>query len=204
MVSEDGEPVDPFEVEVRTSAGDWFRRSVIGIPVNDMTPLQRRGTGRYPVAVSLSQDAMLANLAVLSRLDPAFAFGTPNAYTDDRIERLKQEVLRLDAANDDFDVKRAELEFRLQSIDEGLRGRGELDARPIRWTRYFFDARYRHLVSGPVSAAGQSLGHVFQVLDDDGTASWLIEYNFGFFDTDAMSMVVRGKLCVPVQVIHAT
>ena len=60
----------------------------------------------------------------------------------------------------------------------------------------FFDAEYRHLLSGPVKVALGQLQKVFEILDKP---SWLIEYNFGFFDTDAMSMVVRGLLYVPLR-----
>jgi hypothetical protein len=200
LVSEDGEPIDPFEIEVRTAGGDSFRRSLIGIPINDMTPLERRGTGRYPRALSRNQEVMLANLAVLSRHDVAFVFDTPMDYTQDRIARLKRDLVSLDDSNDPTERQRAELEFRLRSLDEGLRSQGELDARPIRWTRYFFAAYYRHLVSGPITVALGPLGRQFDVLDGADSPSWLVEYNFGFFDTDALSMIVHGRLYVPVRV----
>jgi hypothetical protein len=75
----------------------------------------------------------------------------------------------------------------------------QLDARPIRWTRYFFDAQYRHLLSGPVKIVSGQLDKLFKILDGEDSPSWLIEYNFGFFDTDAMSMVVRGQLNIPIR-----
>jgi hypothetical protein len=200
LVSEEGEPIDPFEIEVRTRGGDAFGRRVLGIPVNEMTPLQRRGTGRYPISVTLSNEAMLANMAVLRRHEGGFGFDTPLEYTQDRIARLKGDLGRLNNRSDATDKERAELAFRLRSLDEGLRANLQPDARPIRWTRYFFDAQYRHLVSGVVRSALGSLRSQFEIVDGANTPSGLLEYNLGFFDTDAMTMIVRGSLSAPVRV----
>ena len=60
----------------------------------------------------------------------------------------------------------------------------------------FFDAEYRHLLSSPVKVALGQLQNVSEILDKP---RWLIEYNFGFFDTDAMLMVVRRRVCVPIR-----
>lgn len=151
LVSEDGEPIDPFEIRVTTADGDVFARRARGIPINDMTPLQRRGAGRYPVSVSRSEEAMLENLAVIGRQEGGERFETPLAFTLARIEQLKRSRETLDDQVDTTGVRRAELDFRLRSLDEGLRRRNEPDARPIRWTRYFFDAQYKHLISGDAS-----------------------------------------------------
>jgi hypothetical protein len=201
VVSEDGEPVDPFEIQVTTADGDVFARRVRGIPINDMTPLERRGTGRYPQAVSLSEETMLANLAVLSRQEGGERFETPLAYTLVRIEQLKRSCDTLDDHLDPAGVRRAELDFRLRSLDEGLRRPIEPDARPIRWTRYFFDAQYKHLISGDaqVNLRGP-MGEQFDFLSGTDSLSWLVEYNLGFFDTDAMTMIVRGRLRIPVRI----
>jgi hypothetical protein len=186
---------------VTTIDGDVFARRSKGIPINDMTPLERRGSGRYPQAVSLSEEAMLANLAILGRQEGGEIFESPLVFTLARIERLQLIRDGLDDQIDPSGVRRAELDFRLRSLDEGLRTPLEPDARPIRWTRYFFDAQYRHLVSGNIRQdLHGSLGKQLEILNGPESPSWLVKYNLGFFDTDAMTMVVRGRLYVPVQV----
>ena len=154
VVSEDGEPIDPFVIAIEDGRGLNLSRSTIGIPINDMTPLQRRGSGRYPPeGANLSADAMMLNLGILSRLGNAFQFTNPLDYTLDRIKRLKDDFAKIKGTAEEFGKEGAELEFRLRSLDEGLRPGMELDARPIRWTRYFFDVTYRHFVSGEVAGS---------------------------------------------------
>jgi hypothetical protein len=203
VVSEDGEPIDPFVIEVRTGTGIRLVRRAIGIPMNDMTPLQRRGSGRYPpIGAQLSAEAMAANLAVLSRLDEPFKFDTPLEYTLDRISKLKKDWDTIAGTNQQYSKLGAELEFRLRSLDEGLRPAMDLDARTIRWTRYFFDCGYRHFVSGEMMGDFGPLSTRFELVSQSKspTASrWLVDYHLGFFDTDAMSACVSGKLYIPVK-----
>lgn len=202
VVSEDGEPIDPFVVEVQDGRGLNLARRTIGIPINDMTPLQRRGSGRYPPGgASLSADAMALNLGILSRLDGPFIFATPLEYTLDRIERLKKDFAGIKGTEKEFEKEGAELEFRLRSLDEGLRSGLELDARTIRWTRYFFDVTYRHFVSGEATGGLGPLSAAFELvspLTSPAASRWLVQYRFGFFDTDAMSACVSGTLQIPV------
>jgi hypothetical protein len=199
LVSEDGEPVDPFEIAIMAATGLSLRRRTVGIPVIDMTPLARRGTGRYPTSVSLSRDAMLANLAVLGRCDPPLMFSSPEAYTQARIAALQADYDKLKGTAVEYGRDGAELSFRLRSLDEGLRSALQPDARPIRWTRYFFDAAYRHFVSGESFGDFGPLRDRLALPPPTRTAlRWLVDYRFGFFDTDAMSACVRGVLCIPV------
>jgi hypothetical protein len=205
VVSEDGEPIDPFIIEVRTTAGLTIRRGTIGIPINDMTPVQRRGSGRYPTTgAQVSADAATANMSILSRLKQPFSYTNPLEYTFDRISSLQKEFDALKKAEKEFTKEAVELEFRLRCLNEGLRSPMELDARTIRWTRYFFDCGYRHFVSGDI--AKSDLGPLAARLDlvSSSTAAdssrWLVDYHLGFFDTDAMSACVSGKLFVPVRV----
>jgi len=204
LVSEDGEPVDPFVIEIRDGRGLSLARRAIGIPMNDMTPLQRRGTGRYPPdGANVSADAMALNMSILSRLDGPFNFTTPLEYTLDRSDRLKKDFAAIQGAEKQFQKEGAELEFRLRSLDEGLRPGSELDARPIRWTRYFFDVTYRHFVSGEITGDLGPLSAKFDLLSPSklpAAARWLVQYRFGFFDTDAMSACVAGTLYMPVLV----
>jgi hypothetical protein len=204
VVSEDGEPIDPFTIEVRTTTGLAIRRGTIGIPINDMTPLQRRGSGRYPAGAQVSAEAAAANLAILSRLKHPFSFSSPLEYTFDRIARLQKDYDALKASGKEFTKDAAELQFRLRSLDEGLRSPTELDARTIRWTRYFFDCGYRHFVSGDFSKADLgSLAGRFDLASQStksDSSRWLVEYHLGFFDTDAMCACISGNLFVPVRV----
>jgi hypothetical protein len=199
LVSEDGEPIDPFVIEVRTPLGGRVRRSVVGIPVNDMTPRQRRGSGRYPVlGPSVTADAMYANLALLGRHDPAFAFRTPQEYTEDRLNRLEEQYAKLGEA-ERLSAVGASVAFRIRCLKEGLALFGEPDARTIRWTRYFFDVGYRHFVSGALEGNATSLGDYRPREPDSSDSSrWLVSYRLGFFDTDALSACVSGTLLIPV------
>jgi hypothetical protein len=203
IVSEDGEPIDPFVLEVQSSTGLELRRRTIGRPLNDMTPLQRRGTGRYPPAgANASPEAMAANLAILSRVDERFKFEEPLGYTLDRINRLTKDFDQLKDSGRQFSKEGAEIEFRLRSLDEGLRSPMELDARPIRWIRYFFDCSYRHFVSGEMAGNLGALSERFELvspLQSESAARWLVQYRLGFFDSDAMSACVSGKLYIPVR-----
>jgi hypothetical protein len=196
VVSEDGEH----------GRGINLSRRTIGIPINDMTPVQRRGSGRYPPGgPNLSADAMMLNLDILSRLDVPFRFTTPLEYTLDRIERLKQDFAKVKGTKQEFEKEGAELEFRLRSLDEGLRAGMELDARPIRWTRYFFDVTYRHFISGEMTGTLGPLSAKFKPISPSSAPSvsrWLIQYRLGFFDTDAMSACISGTLQIPVVVTN--
>ena len=200
LVSEDGEPIDPFRIEVRTSDGGRVSRSVLGKSINDMAPLQRRGSGRYPVlGPAVSADAMYSNLAILARHDSDFDFSSPLEYTQRRLDQLRADYDSLDASGR-IGAQGAALAFRIQCLKEGLARGGEPDARTIRWTRYFFDVGYRHFVSGAMGGNTPAIGSL-RLLDPDRTDSsrWLVNYRFGFFDTDAMSACVSGSLLIPLQ-----
>jgi hypothetical protein len=202
IVSEDGEPIDPFVIEMEGN-GLRLTRETMGIPINDMTPLQRRGSGRYPtIGAHTSAEAMAANLAILSRLDEPFKFDTPLEYTLDRLKRLKSDLARIKNAGREFGREGAELEFRIRSLEEGLRPGSELDARLIRWTRYFFDVSYKHFVSGKMTGALGPLSTNFEWISPERSSAesrWLVQYRFGFFDTDAMSACVSGLLYIPLR-----
>jgi hypothetical protein len=58
-------------------------------------------------------------------------------------------------------------------------------------------------VSGSIRANLGALAQRFEILSQADSPSWLVEYNFGFFDTDAMTMIVRGHLYVPVRIKEA-
>lgn len=187
LVSEDGEPIEPFVLEIRGGGGVVLRRRVIGPPINDMTPVQRRGSGRYPVNLQVSLEAMRENMR-RAELKTSLA-----EYVAERIELLQ---LELDAVPPADQIGRVaeELRFRISVLK---------DAKPdnIRWTRFFFDAEYAHTLSGPFTAKVPGLQSAFKVVaaKKDDPAKWLINYHFGFFDTDALCAYMFGKVWIPVE-----
>ena len=199
VVSEDGEPIDPFVFAIDAPGGIHLRRSTLGIAVNDMTPLQRRGTGRYPQSVSVSGDAMKRNLSIINRVSGT-AFSDPLNYTLTRIDELTRDFNALKGSPKEFGREGAELQFRLRSLDEGLRPPQVLDARGIRWLRFFFDAAYRHYISGdsPKAEFGPLASRYALLASGGDAARWVIDYHLGFFDTDAMSACFYGTLWLPV------
>jgi hypothetical protein len=204
VVAEDGEPIDPFSIAIQGPGGFTLRRRTIGIPINDMTPLQRRGTGRYPVGGGKSDAAMQKNLSIMSRIDPHFSFDSPADYVQSRIQDLENDYSALRGSAAEYGPEGAKLEFRLRSLKEGLRDARELDARPIRWTRYFFYVSYRHFVSGEITGDLGSMSTRFALPKEASSfevLKWFVQYDFGFFDTDAMSACVSGKLYIPLMVV---
>lgn len=75
----------------------------------------------------------------------------------------------------------------------------------VRWTRFFFGCDYFHTISGPIHADVAGLQKQFTIRqpvgekpETDRNAKWLINYHFGFYDTDALAFFVRGFLRIPV------
>jgi len=187
LVSEDGEPIEPFVLEIRGPGGVVLRRKVIGPPINDMTPVQRRGSGRYPVNLQVSLAAMRENMR------RAGLKTSPAEYVADRIRLLESELDKIPAAEKTTRVAE-ELKFRISVLRDAKPGN-------IRWTRFFFDAEYSHTLSGAVAATVQGLEPAFKVVTatKDDPAKWLINYHFGFFDTDALCAYMYGKLWIPIE-----
>lgn len=186
LVSEDGEPIEPFEFEVRGSAG-VLRRKVIGVPINDMTPVQRRGSGRYPVNLQVSIAAMRENLRRTGLKT------SPAEYVAERVRLLKAELDKIPKGEQIGRVAE-ELKFRIAVLNDAKPGN-------IRWTRFFFDAEYAHTLSGPMVTTVTGLEQEFKVVQPkkDDPAKWLVSYHFGFFDTDALCAYMFGKLWIPIE-----
>jgi hypothetical protein len=186
LVSEDGEPIEPFELEVRGLGGVVLRRKVIGVPINDMTPVQRRGSGRYPVNLQVSLAAMRENLR------RAGLRTSPAEYVAERVKLLQTELDKI-PNGEQFGRVAEELKLRIAVLNDAKPGN-------IRWTRFFFDAEYTHTMSGPMIATVTGLEHNFKVVlpRKDDLAKWLANYHFGFFDTDALCAYMFGKLWIPV------
>ena len=207
LVSEDGEPIDPFHLEIATADREIvLQRTVLGeTSINNMTPLQRRGTGRYPVSLALNTQAGGEHLALLGRHDPDFLYASPRDFTEDRIARLQERLKTLTPEGAETTAEGAALKFRIQCLNEGLLPRSAPDARGIRWTRYFFDVKYQHFISGRMHLQTDGLAHLLTPLDGQGEGgpskgnSWLVEYRFGYFDSDALAAAMSGRLLIPVR-----
>lgn len=194
IVSEDGEPIDPFEVSVETDSGINFKRAVIGNGlINDMTPVQRRGTGRFPVKLALGKDAATE---YLKRLD----IQSPHKLLDERIANL-QAALDSIPGDKRLEAEAVHLKFRLDFLDVTKRASlGEPVREGIRWKRFFFDAAYRHTISGDMKLNNVPKEITIVEQDSPQSSQWLIEYNFGFFDSDALCSYVYGNLKIPVKI----
>jgi len=192
LVCEDGEVIDPFEVQVKTADGLYLRRRVVGIPLNKMTPTERRGTGRYAssgaqVRINAMRDNLVHMGDVLS----------PQDFVSDRIAKLEQEAE--EHAEEPLGEPAQAIAFRLKV----LRATG-WQVRNVRWTRFFFDCEYFHTISGEMNSKLASVAPAFQVRTPQGEpqadfdAKWLIQYHLGFYDTDALAAYAYGLLRIPV------
>lgn len=184
LVSEDGEPIDPFDLQIDTLDGQRLRRRVLGGSVNDMTPVQRRGTGRYPTNLFYSREAVRG---VLQRAD---SISSPQDWVTGRIEALKRDLIAIPEAKK-FGKEATELQFRLKVLETaGLGGN-------IRWMRFFFDAFYLHTISGEMEVSIDKIQPKVSVRQDKDSP-WLVSYHIGFYDTDALSAFIYGYLQIPI------
>ena len=122
LVSEDGEPIDPFEIEIRAADGMVLRRRAIGIPLVRMAPPQRRGSGRYPVALGLNIPAMRDRMR-----RPGIGVSLPQ-YIAERVAAIEEEIARIPAGKR-YGGAAAGLEFRREVLREARPGH-------IRWSRF--------------------------------------------------------------------
>ncbi len=199
MVSDDGEPIDPFELRIETNNGIVLSRAVIGNgEINDMTSGQRAGSGRYVTNGGASTDAVKEYLKRIGK------YTSPHSYLDERIALLKADLAKIPP--DQIQGLAAEkLLFRLQCLDEAkMSSVGKPVAGGVRWSRYFFFVDYLHTISGkPVIDMNKvDLGFTFRKGHArDVNEKWLIEYHFGFFDSDALSAYAYGTIKIPVEIV---
>jgi len=187
LVSEDGEPIDPFEIEVRSDDGMVLRRRVVGNPLVQMSPPQRRGTGRYPVSLGLNIPAMR------DRMRRAGIGVSLPEYVAARITAIEQELSRMPPAERSGGLA-AGLEFRRDVLREARPGH-------IRWSRFLLEARYAHTVSGEMKASLPGISPSFSIREParGDAAKWLVTYAFGFYDTDSLNAFVQGTIRIPVE-----
>lgn len=196
LVCEDGELVDPFALEIRTKQGLFLRRRAIGIPVNEMTPTQRRGTQRFPVSgAQVRLNAMRDNLSHMKDVE------SPQDFVRDRISKLEEEYKKY--AKQPLDEPAQSIQFRLKVLKKiGWQFPN------VRWTRFFFDCEYFHTLSGKMATKLTGVTPSFQIRkplgdpEQDVDSKWLIQYHFGYYDTDALAAYTYGLLRIPVDKIN--
>jgi hypothetical protein len=193
LVSEDGEPIDPFDLLVEGAKGVRLHRRVRSDrTINDMTPVQRRGSGRYPISLVLNLAALHDNLRRMGKI------ASPQDYLKERVAALKAD---LEAAEkkDPIGREAEELRFRLEVLSQAKPGN-------IRWSRFFFGVEYFHTLSdAKIEAELKGIDPPFKVRlpkgdpTKDTDSKWLVNYHIGFYDTDALCAYMYGTLRVPVE-----
>lgn len=192
ITSEDGEPIDPFELDVCSANGEYrLTRAVLGsgkLEDESTTPLERRATGRYPVAPPRADEQSLAeNFSVARELGTTTS--SPLSYLEERQQHLRKDLERLQR-EDPLGVECTQVAARLSFLEEFRPG-------TMPWMRFFFQLTYRHTISAlPMTA----------ILPGDdllGDTPWLIEYRMGLYDSDALSALVWGELRIPWDVRNA-
>jgi hypothetical protein len=190
LVSEDGEPIDPFDLLIEAGPGMKLRRSVDSRKsIVDMSPTERRGTGRYPVGVTAT---------VLNFRENARRIGvvtSPRQYIEARINALKGD---LDKVANPISEEAEALGFRIAVISQAI------TSPSIRWVRFFFDAAYYHSLSGPMDLDIEKIEPKISPIRPPGGAGpdpsrWAINYHIGLFDTDALSAYMFGILRIPLE-----
>lgn len=193
IVSEDGEPIDPFEICICCPENIMLKRAVVGNGLfNEMTSLQRRGTGRYPVSVQVGTDSAREYLKRIG-------VESPRMYLDQRIKDLTTDLETIPSGQRHLE-KGVQLKFRIDYLDVAKRASmGENVREKVRWLRFFFDAHYMHTLKGKITLVNhQSLPFKIPEISSSLSHEWLIDYHMGFFDSDALSCYVYGELRIPV------
>jgi Ferritin-like len=194
LVSEDGEPIEPFDLLIEADGGIKLRRKVIGLPINDMTPSQRRGSGRFPIKLEASLAAERSNIARMENVS------SPQDYVSERIKLLKDDLEKI-PPTEQIGRDAESIKFRIRVLEQA-----NWSARSVRWTRFFFGVEYLHTLSGETEATIEGLSPEFKIRKPDGdptkdpNSKWLVNYHIGFFDSDALCAYVYGVLRIPVVV----
>jgi Ferritin-like len=196
MVSDDGEPIDPFVLQIESKDGIRLTRAVIGNgEINEMTPAQRAGCGRYVIGGGASIDAISLYLTKIGK------YKTPHEYLHERIRLLNEDLLKMPPEHKLCSESEA-IKFRLKCLEEArLSSIGVPMPGGVRWSRYFFFVDYLHTISAKpgIFLNGIDLGFKFREgSPQDIRAKWLIDYHMGFFDSDALSAYTYGTLQIPI------
>jgi hypothetical protein len=199
IVSEDGEPIDPFVVSIETAGKIRVSRAVKGNgKLNTMTGPQRRGSGRYPINGGASVDALRENFKRMGWNR------SPQEYIQERYDHIMGDLKAM-GTNGEAGLQKEMLLFRKAFLEETrVASEGRRTRSSVRWSRFYFFTEYLHTLSGPANLDLNGLDLGFRIRTGDGgpgydfNSKWLINYHLGCFDSDAMSGYVYGTLYIPV------
>ncbi|CAM9629897.1 unnamed protein product [Chrysoparadoxa australica] len=193
LIALDGqEPIDPMVL--RISKGSWaMQREAKGDltadgyaykSIPDMTPAQQIGTGRLGV-LSFNLDE---NVAAIRKLDPDFP-SDMQIYVDHRQDALNREREKF-CRDTDLETAACSLTLsRLKDLERNVeKDEEQYIPQNIRRKRYTFVDEYDHLLSGNAESCGCTPVKL------DPTAPWHVIYTLCFYDTDALSCFVHGKV----------
>lgn len=225
LVWQDGEPIDPFVLAVRTdppATGDpgrglLFQREIFneGKPLLEMSPLQRQNSSRAPVGFEQWTGIPSWVMAQLSEDERRLMKGAgyPTSYLKARaavlVDALEQSLGRAPAAPSQPEVDA------IVSFAERMRLVSVPRSTTVAWLRYLL--HYGHTVSGVMTlgpaespilvAIRRSTGLTLEPtrVDDRNApnARWFVNYTKGIMDTDALSALVYGELYLPVRIVGA-
>ncbi len=220
LVYQDGEPLDPFilNVSADTAAGpqSLFQREVWndGVSMLDMMPLERTESARGPCGFDFNFDNIpsWAKAGVSPDQQPLLA-GTmgPRGYLAKRCELLVGEIGKaIDGVNSQSQVDA------VVSLAERLMLVAQPRGTTVAWLGVLL--HYGHTISGEQQVANAA-NPIFDALAkrcglnltvasptdsrDEPNARWLADYTLGVMDTDALSCLVYGTLYVPLVVQKA-
>jgi hypothetical protein len=188
LVSSPGEPIDPFQLSIESADGTLqLRRRARGIAMIDMTPTQRRGTGRYAVAAARTLATIRRNL-LLTKVSAG------DEYLAERRRVLEAELAQMvDVSGPAYSALAARVAW--------LRGGTPWH---VFLERLEYRADYLHTLSGPMEVRLDGVRAAFAVATPDGDparddrSKWVVDYHFGFYDTDAMAAYMNGIVRIPV------
>jgi hypothetical protein len=161
-----------------------------------MTSGQRAGSGRYVTNGGASTTAIKEFLKRIGN------YTSPHTYLDERIALLKADLTSIPSERQ-HELDAEKLRFRLMCLDEAKKSSVGIPVPGgVRWSRFFFFVDYLHTISGTpvIDLNNVDLGFSIRTGNQgDPNAKWLIEYHFGFFDSDALSAFAYGTLKIPIQ-----
>jgi hypothetical protein len=226
IISQDGEPIDPFIFSVSAASSDTanmppkmlFFREVYndGKTILEMHPLQRLESFRWPCGFdkvgNIPGWALAAFPAEEQALaDPKFPDRYLKRRRRDLIDSLKKALKEASAA----ETRRLDYVDRIVSLTERLALLGDPSGTTSIWLTYLL--HYGHTVSGHLTTANGSNPVLDEIEATCGlslkpatvadrtkpNARWLATYTKGVMDTDALSDFVYGELYVPLVPVPA-
>lgn len=193
LVSEDGEPIDPFHLSITSTDGKivMTRKVLHTISINEMKAVDRRMSGRFPTrGASASVENCSRNLKRIQIVK------SPLQFIEDRIKALEAD---LKGREHEISAEIESIKFRLAGLYDTLKSSQGIPVRTgVRWTRFFFDVTYNHTLSGKASVDTSKSSLGFKI---DGNKKWQIKYQMGFYDSDALAGYTFGEILIPVNLL---